>query len=202
VYIYSIYMCCFIRSAGLNLFSLRGSTSSFNNVVASSFRWAVSLSLYLWLMFEISSRTGEMPRPVCSCLFGTFHGALTIVRSTLFINNNIFSSIMPVMGIQNISILSLFRNLTFTIITVFKATLFAVVAIIVLQFKNFQTQFFPFAGYIEIISAGLPDLIVSKYMGYREWDVFLAAPPAQSSASSSGTHCLCCRRSDYRIVAR
>jgi hypothetical protein len=45
---YSIYMCCFIRSAGLNLFSLRGSISSFNNVVASSFGWAVSLSLYLF----------------------------------------------------------------------------------------------------------------------------------------------------------
>jgi hypothetical protein len=29
-------------------------------------------------MFVISSRTGEMPRSVCSCLFGTYHGALTI----------------------------------------------------------------------------------------------------------------------------
>jgi hypothetical protein len=37
-------------------------------------------------MFVISSRTGEMPRSVCSCLFGTYHGALTIVRSTLFWN--------------------------------------------------------------------------------------------------------------------
>jgi hypothetical protein len=59
-------MCCFIRSAGLDLCSLRGSTSSFNNVVASSFGSAVSLFLYLWLMFVISSRTGEMPRSVCS----------------------------------------------------------------------------------------------------------------------------------------
>jgi hypothetical protein len=64
----------------------RGSTSSFNIVVASSFGCAVSLSLCLWLMFVISSRTGEMPGSVCSCLFGTYHGALSIVRSILFWN--------------------------------------------------------------------------------------------------------------------
>jgi hypothetical protein len=42
--------------------------------------------MYLWRMFVISSCTGEMPRSVRSCLFGTYHGALTIVRGTLFSN--------------------------------------------------------------------------------------------------------------------
>ena len=73
-----------VRSVGLCLFSLLGSSASFNNVVASSFGCAVILYLYLQLMFVVSSRTVGMPRSACSSLFGTYHGALTMARSTLF----------------------------------------------------------------------------------------------------------------------
>jgi hypothetical protein len=43
-----------------------------------------SLSLWAMLWFVISSRTVGISRPVCRLLFGMYHGALTIVRNTLF----------------------------------------------------------------------------------------------------------------------
>jgi hypothetical protein len=79
-----IYVGRVIRSFGLCLLSLLGSSASFSNVVARSFGCPVILSLYFWVMFVVSSRTLGMPRSACSILFGTYHGALTIVRSTLF----------------------------------------------------------------------------------------------------------------------
>jgi hypothetical protein len=80
-------MCCIyvrrvIRSFGLCLLSLLGSSASSSSVVAISFGCPVILSLYFRLMFVISSRTVGMPRSACSILFGTYHGALTIARRT------------------------------------------------------------------------------------------------------------------------
>jgi hypothetical protein len=55
-------------------------------MVASSFVCVVILPLYFQLMFVTSSRTVGMPRSACSSPFWTYHGALTIARSTLFWN--------------------------------------------------------------------------------------------------------------------
>ena len=97
---YHIYVKRVVRSVGLCLLSLLGSSASFNNVVASSFGCAVILSLYMWLMFVVSSRTVDMPRSACSSLFGTYRGALTIARHTLFCNLcNI--SILDVLGVPH-----------------------------------------------------------------------------------------------------
>jgi hypothetical protein len=75
-----------VRSFGLCLFNLLGSSSSFTNMVASSFVCVVILPLYFQLMFVISSRNVGILRSACSSPFGTYHGALTIARSTLFWN--------------------------------------------------------------------------------------------------------------------
>jgi hypothetical protein len=55
-------------------------------MVASSFVCVVILPLYFQLMFVTSSRTVGMLRSACSSPFGTYHGALTLARSTLFWN--------------------------------------------------------------------------------------------------------------------
>ena len=73
-----------VRSFGLCLFSLLGSSAPFSGVAASSFGCAVILCLYLRPMFVVSSRILDMPRSACSNLFGTYHGALTMARSSCF----------------------------------------------------------------------------------------------------------------------
>jgi hypothetical protein len=72
------------RPVGLCLFSLLGSSGLFSNMIASSFTCVVILPIYFRLMFVIFSRTVGMPRSACNTLFETYHGALTIARSTLF----------------------------------------------------------------------------------------------------------------------
>jgi hypothetical protein len=72
------------RSVGLCPFSLLGSSGLFSNMIASSFVCVVILPLYFRLKFVISSHTVGMPRSACNTLFGKYHGALTIARSTLF----------------------------------------------------------------------------------------------------------------------
>jgi hypothetical protein len=73
-----------VRSVGLCLFSLLSSATLFSIMVASSFACVVILPLYFQLMFVISFRTVGILRSACSSPFGTYHGALTIARSTLF----------------------------------------------------------------------------------------------------------------------
>jgi hypothetical protein len=64
-----------VRSFGLCHFNLLGSSSSFSNMVASSFVCVVILLLYFQLKFVTSSRTVGMLRSACSGPFGTYHGS-------------------------------------------------------------------------------------------------------------------------------
>jgi hypothetical protein len=75
-----------VRSFGLCLFNLLSSPSLFSNMVARSFVCVVILPLYFQLIFVNSFRSVGILRSACSSPFGTYHGALTIARSTLFWN--------------------------------------------------------------------------------------------------------------------
>jgi hypothetical protein len=55
-----------VMSVGLCLFNLLGSSSSFSNMVASSFVCVVILPLYFQLIFVTSSRAVVMPRSACT----------------------------------------------------------------------------------------------------------------------------------------
>ena len=78
-----IYENLVVKSVGLNLFSLLGSSSS-RSVDTSSFGCVVILFLYLTLKFVISSLIVGTFKSVCMTLSDIYHGALTIARRTLF----------------------------------------------------------------------------------------------------------------------
>jgi len=78
-----IYENLVVKSVGLNLFSLIGSSSS-SSVDASSFGCVVILSLYLTLNFVISSLVVGTFKSARVTLLDTYHGAFTIARGTLF----------------------------------------------------------------------------------------------------------------------
>jgi len=78
-----IFTILVIKSVGLNLFSLLGSSSS-SIVDASSFGCVVILSLYLTLNLVISSLIAGTFNSACQTLLDIYHGAFTIFRRTLF----------------------------------------------------------------------------------------------------------------------
>jgi hypothetical protein len=78
-----IYENLVVKSVGLNLFSLLGSSSS-SSVDASSFGCVVILSLYLTLNFVISSLVVGTFKSACVTLLDIYHGAFSIARRTLF----------------------------------------------------------------------------------------------------------------------
>ena len=67
-----------VKFVGLNLFSLLGSSSSSNNVDASSFGCVVILSLYLTINSVISSLIVGTFKSACMTLLDIYHGAFTI----------------------------------------------------------------------------------------------------------------------------
>jgi hypothetical protein len=72
-----------VKSVGLNLFSLLGSSSS-KSVDAMSFEYVVILSLYLTLNFVISYLTVGTFKSVRNTLLDIYRGAFTIARNNLF----------------------------------------------------------------------------------------------------------------------
>jgi hypothetical protein len=78
-----IYENLAVKSVGLNLFSLLGSSSS-NGVDASSFGCVVTLSLYLMVNFVISSLIVCTFKSSCKTLLDIHHGEFTIARRTSF----------------------------------------------------------------------------------------------------------------------
>jgi hypothetical protein len=78
-----IYENLVVKSVGLNLFSLLGSSSS-SSVDTSSFGCVVILSLYFTLNFVISSLIVGTFKSACMTLSDIYHGAFTIARRTLF----------------------------------------------------------------------------------------------------------------------
>jgi len=74
-----------VKSVGLNLFSLLGSSSSSSSSVdASSFGCVVILSLYLLLNFLIYSLIVGTFKSACVTLLDIYHGAFTVAWRTLF----------------------------------------------------------------------------------------------------------------------
>jgi hypothetical protein len=74
---------CYLRKfVGLKLFSLLGSSSS-SSVDASSFGHVVILSLYLALIFSISSLIIGTFMSAYMTLLDIYHGAFTIAQRTL-----------------------------------------------------------------------------------------------------------------------
>jgi hypothetical protein len=78
-----IYENLVVKSVGLNLLSLLGSSSS-SSVDASSFGCVVILFLYLTLNFAISSLILGTSVSVSKTLLDIYHGAFTVARRTLF----------------------------------------------------------------------------------------------------------------------
>jgi hypothetical protein len=72
-----------VKSVGLNLFSLLGSSSS--SVVASSCGCVGILSLYLTLNFVIYSLIFGTFKSACKTLLDMYHGAFAVARRTLFL---------------------------------------------------------------------------------------------------------------------
>jgi hypothetical protein len=72
-----------VKSVGLNLFSLLGSSSS-SSVDASSFVCVVILSLYLTLNLVISSLIVDTFNSVDKTLLDIYRGAITVARRTVF----------------------------------------------------------------------------------------------------------------------
>ena len=79
----SPYQHLVVKSVGLNLFNLQGSSSS-SSVDASSFGCAVILSVCLTLNFVISSLIVGTFRSACKTLLDIYRGAFTIGRRSLF----------------------------------------------------------------------------------------------------------------------
>ena len=88
-----IYENLLVKSVGLNLFRLLGSSSSTTttttysssrSVDASSFGCVVILSLCLALNFVISFITAGIFKSVYKTLLDKYHGAFTTARRTLF----------------------------------------------------------------------------------------------------------------------
>jgi hypothetical protein len=78
-----IYKNLVVKSVGLNIFSLLGSSSS-SSVDAISFGYTVILSLHLKLNFVISSLIVGTFKSICKTLLDIYHGAFTIARRALF----------------------------------------------------------------------------------------------------------------------
>jgi len=72
-----------VKSSGLYRFKSPG-PSSVSRLDVRLFGWVSSSALWFVLNFVISSRLVGICRSVCSSLFGTYHGALTIVFRALF----------------------------------------------------------------------------------------------------------------------
>ena len=84
-YLRDIYENLVVKSVGLNLFGLLGSSSyysfsssSSSSVDASSFGCFAALSLYLTLNFVISSLIVGTFKCECMTLLGIYHGTFTI----------------------------------------------------------------------------------------------------------------------------
>jgi hypothetical protein len=97
-----IYENLVVKSVGLNLFSLLGSSSS-SSVDASSCGCVVVLSLYVTPNFVISSLIVGTFKSVTKTLLDIYHGAFTVVQRTLFwylCNISMFESLaVPQRGI-------------------------------------------------------------------------------------------------------
>ena len=75
-----------VSSDGLNIFHLLFSSSSSITMFAKWLGWACSLPQWCTLNFVITSRTVGIFRSLRISPFGTYRGAFTKTRSTLFWN--------------------------------------------------------------------------------------------------------------------